>query len=149
MSLQNFLKKLSEIFSGQNLRNLIINNFREVVILISALGLLFIILIMFIIAGKCYKTNLTDNDADIKTEAFSEKKNQHDEELLISIDDLILPKLKTFEVSNDYEEFLRAKKFNLPDMNIIIKDYNNIIDDTIEEACEFNFEKRKKLKVKK
>lgn|GEM_PF-1322845 len=144
MSLQNLLKKLAKIFTKENIEELVINNFREIMLTISGLGLIVIIIIIFIITGSKSKINKKDTIIDKENVQIDKKieTSYVDAKLLITPEYFIIPSLKSFDVTSDYENFLPIKQYKLPEMNVIVDNYEKIFYDTIEESCKFNFEKR-------
>ena len=116
-------------------------------IFISALGLLVIILIIFIISGS-QKNSIKENQNVYQDEGLK-KEEYITQETLLTPEEFILPELMSFDISNDFVEFLPKKQFQSPDMGIIIKNYDKMIEDTIEDSCKFNFEKRKEIKRRK
>jgi hypothetical protein len=142
--LQKFLKKFIKIFSRDNIELLIINNFKEIIVIISSLGIIVIILTI-IFTGFCknnlnssIKKSVSDQIIDNKIE----KTNQDTAIQLLSAEDFIIPDIKNFDLSSDYIEFLPNKKYNKPDNIIIEKITDKFINDTVEETYKFNFEKK-------
>jgi hypothetical protein len=142
--LQNLLKKLAEIFNAKDLKDIVIHNFREIMIIIGALGLIVVIIMLFVFTSRCGRINR--ENAEIPKKEIIEKQNEFKKEMIVTPDDFLLPSIKTIDISTDYVELSPARRYQAPEMKIIENDYKKLINDTINDTCLFNFEKRSKLK---
>ncbi len=143
--INNYIKKLNNLFSKENLNNLLINNFKDILIIIGSFGILIIIFVIFIVycrSGNSQKIT----ESDIKSKEYEEKKSVYDE-LLLTPDQFIILDSNSFDLTTDYVDFiLTKKKFELPDKNIVKNEYDKLLEYEINESIKFNFEKRKNRK---
>ncbi len=143
---QKLLKRLSEIFSRDSIEFLVTNHFTEIVITIVSLGAFVILIIITLFALSPHhsipqKENISKESAVIKENT---EENAVIRELLLSPDDMIIPSIRAFEVNPEFVDFLPRKKFELPDIKIVVNNFNVILNNSIDETLKFNFEKRKK-----
>ncbi len=143
------MKKLNNVFSKENIEYILINHFTEVLIIIGSFGI-FVILFIIMIFAFSSKNHVSRDNGKILTEDKAVKQNAENnrviKEILISPEDLIIPSIKSFNVTADFEDFLPQKKFEMPDMKIVVDNYQIILNNSIEESLKFNFERRKKEK---
>lgn len=152
MFLQDLLKKINEnkkklpnIFSKENLNYLLMNNFKDILVIIASLGILVIIFTILIV--YCRNTNSQKiSENEINNGKYEEKKSVYDE-LLLTPDQFIILDSKSFDLTTDYIDFiLTKKKFELPDKVIVKNEYDKLLEYEINESIKFNFEKRKNRK---
>jgi hypothetical protein len=138
----NFIIKSSVLFSKENLKHILINNFKEVMIIITCFGVLIITFTLLI--SFCSRKNKEDfiENQVFKDETSIETK-EIKEELLLTPSDFIISNSSSFDITNDYIEFMPKKKYELPDKKIVQEEYEKILEDELEESLKFNFEKRK------
>lgn len=141
------MKKLSNVFSKDNVEYLVTNHFTEILVIIGSFGIFVILFIIMIFAFSSKNHSYNDKEK-ISTEERAVKQNVENNrvnrEILISPEDLIVPTIKSFNVTADFEDFLPGKKFEMPDMKIVVDNYQIILNNSIEESLKFNFERRKK-----
>lgn len=152
MSLLRSVKKLVKEFKPEILQQIVIENFKEIIFLIFIFFLIIIIIILFVISGiKDKPENITKKETLMQKE-LTEKKNiqkkqfEYSKDILLTVDDFLLPDIKTFDLSFDYIEFLPNKYYTLPKVDIFKKDYEAFFDETVQKELEFDFEKRKTKK---
>ena len=138
----NFIKKISVLFSKENLNHLLINNFKEVVIIIICFGILVIIFTMFIAFCK-RSSNEKKFEQQVLQVEIPDDTQVIQEELLLTPNDFSISNSSTFDITNDYIDFMPRKKYDLPDKNVVKKEYEKLLEKDLEESMKFNFEKRK------
>lgn len=138
----NIKKKVSILFSKENLKHLLINNFKEVMIIITCFGILVIIFTMLIAFCKRNNNEKNFERQSLQGEITNNKEIIKDE-LLLTPNDFIISNSSSFDITNDYIEFMPKKKYDLPDKSIVKDEYENLLNKEIEESLKFNFEKRK------
>lgn len=146
MFLQDLLKKIAEIFALQNLKNLVVNSFREIVIIIGALGFITILIIIFVLSGRCGSVIIEDEPTTV---FLHDGSNYAGQEFILTPDIFEIPNIESFDVSSDFLEFLPTRHNQPPDIEIINKDRDKIIKAEINNSLLFNFEKRKKWEGQK
>ena len=146
MYLQNLLKKLAEIFSAKTFKDLLINNFRDLLLITGSICFIILVIVFFVaISGNNKSKDYNLNNVDIsRQESSLEQKSVYYDEFLLTADDFVLPDIESFDVTSDYVDFLPAKKFQSPDNSLVEKEFKNIVDDTVEDSTKFIFEKRRK-----
>lgn len=120
--------------------NILIHNFREVIIIISAFGFIVILIIIFLLSfsGKTRETN----ELEVGLDDMQSTRGKMLEDLLISPDDFLLPEIDDVDVRIEYDDFVTGREFILPDDQLIIDNYDKLLEDTIDNDLKFNFEKR-------
>lgn len=143
MYLQKFLKKFTEIFSKDNLEQILNNNFKDIIIIISAIGALIIILII-IFNSFCFKKidNNKKSNIEIDKNINTQMNLESSDYSFITAEEFVIPEIKSFDLSSDFIDFLPTKKFQIPDKSIINKNNDILINDSIQDSYKFNFEKK-------
>lgn len=130
----DFLKKTKKL-----ILDLINNNFAEVIKIILVVGGIVIVITLilsFMISGVGKKVDTT------VIESIREDFGIESEVDFLTGNELLFPQNKVFDLSLDYIDLMSIKEFKLPEIDIIIEDYEDILKDSIEEDLKFNFEKR-------
>jgi len=130
----DFLKKTKKL-----ILDLINNNFAEVIKIILVVGGIVIVITLilsFMISGVGKKVDTT------VIESIREDYGIESEVDFLTNNELLFPQNKVFDLSLDYIDLMSIKEFKLPEIDIIIEDYEDILKDSIEEDLKFNFEKR-------
>lgn len=68
----------------------------------------------------------------------------NDEVLFLLDGSVAYPTLGNEEFSANYIEMYPLNNYNLADTNLIMDEYDKIIDQSIKDSCTFNFERRRK-----
>ena len=68
----------------------------------------------------------------------------NDEVLFLLDGSVAYPTLGNEEFSANYIEMYPLNNYNLADTNLIMNEYDKIIDQSIKDSCTFNFERRRK-----
>lgn len=152
MFLQDLLKKINEIikkvsilFSKENLNHILINNFKEIMVIIICFGILVITFTMFF--AFCKRNNSEKNlQNEITRNEITNDKKQFQDELLLTPNDFIISRSSSVDLTNDYIDFMPKKKYDLPDKSVVKEEYEKVFEKEIEDSIKFNFEKRKNRK---
>ena len=142
---QNLLNKFSELLQGEKFKKLedsLNNNFKEIIkniIILSVVLIIFIALLVGIItratSPRYEKVALKPKENPVN---LTEQKDN-----LISVEDFEFPVIGAFDVTTDYIDLAPVKKIKIPDYKPIIKEYDMILDDSVNGSLKYNFEKRK------
>ena len=108
-------------------------------VIIGAIGFFIIILIIFVLSGRCGGVQYKSDPEVIQRD---ERQIYAGQQFILTPDEFIIPDIKSFDVSSDFIEFLPTRHMNPPDIDLINSDISRLIDDSIEESILFNFEKR-------
>lgn len=142
--LVDFFKKAATLFSKENIEHLVLNSFKEIIIIISSVGLLILMIVILSVIGMRNKGSYS-NGINVKKESqknLSLKKDKPDEELLLNPSLFIIPNDKSMDLTNDFVPFLIKKQFQLLDKSVIINEDKKMLNDEVEDTLKFNFEKQ-------
>lgn len=145
------IKNILSIFKKDNLEYLLINNFKQVFIFFSLLGV--IIVIVSIAFMTCNKKNnnssiqntITNNNSNTRknTDMIIPDAHQKKQLHLLLDSEFIYPSIRTFDISTDYIEFQNMIKGNvIPQINF--EDFSKYFEQIEDESLLFNIEKRNK-----
>lgn len=157
---QNEMLEISKHFFYQNKQE----------ILIIIFSLILLVFCTWVIVGYSFhaKERKKVNDAGASVSASSEKETSvdkpkgevaepkrswdstlenknWDKELLFLLSGVPeFPEASKEEFSNDYVELFPLNNYNRTDINPIMDEYDKMIENSIEDSCSFNFERRRK-----
>ena len=117
-------------------------NFAQImrIILYVGAGLVVLIVITSLMIGRgCSRP---DSTFSMPVRPASDPREE-DFQMLMR-DELVLPVNHTFEVSDDYIDFMTLKEYTPPRIEMVVKDYQTILEDAVEDELKFNFETRGK-----
>ncbi|MBN2546888.1 MAG: hypothetical protein JXB50_13895 [Spirochaetes bacterium] len=149
MSLLKSVKKLAEKLNFELFQNLIINSFREILLILTGIFIIVILLMIFCFSGrvntlKREQINFKDVEKQsIEQNSIKNSQFEYSTDILLTVNDFMMPDIDNFEISFDYIEFNPNKYYNLPKADIFNRDYEKIFSDYIEDSLKFDFEKRK------
>lgn len=144
MFLRNLLNKITNLFDKDDLKSIFINNFREIIIIVVSIWVIILIIVLF---GIMSSKKVDNSISKIPENSNKDKElaKRTNDELLLNSDDFILSESYSYDLTNDYVNLLPKKKYELPGKRLIIKVYNKLSEQDINESLKFNFEKRRSV----
>lgn len=136
---QNLLKNLSERL--KNLEEYIENNFLNIIkitLIVGGIALFFIVLLVLLITRLSSPTVTVKKEENKIINKYEENINKVE---LLTINEFVFPDIKLFDLSSDYVDFIPSKKFNISTFKQSVKDYDSILEKSINESLKFGFEK--------
>ena len=144
MSIKDLKNKFTEKLSSNadGMRQHLDEHFVQImkIILYIGAGLVVIIVVTALMIGRgCSHSDVTF-DTPVKRAADP----REDDFQMLMNDELMLPVNHTFEVSDDYIDFMTLKEYTPPKIDMVVKDYQTILEDAVEDELKFGFETRGK-----
>ncbi len=144
MAAKDFVKQAKEKISSSmsKLGTHINEKFAQIIKIIAIVGVaaLFVcVIIAFMVSKGRYEPEVTIKPTQTKTTGQREV----DFNLLMN-NEIILPTNTTFDLSCDYVDFMTIKEYTPPQIDMVIKDYQVILEDAIDSELQFGFELRGK-----
>ena len=117
-------------------------NFAQIIriILYVGAGLVVLIVITSLMIGR----GCSRPDSTFSTPVRPASDPREEDFQMLMRDELVLPVNHTFEVSDDYIDFMTLKEYTPPRIEMVVKDYQTILEDAVEDELKFNFETRGK-----
>ena len=118
------------------------DNFAQImrIILYVGAGLVVLIVITSLMIGR----GCSRPDSTFSTPVRPASDPREEDFQMLMRDELVLPVNHTFEVSDDYIDFMTLKEYTPPRIEMVVKDYQTILEDAVEDELKFNFETRGK-----
>ena len=117
-------------------------NFAQIIriILYVGAGLVVLIVITSLMIGR----GCSRPDSTFSTPVRPASDPREEDFQMLMRDELVLPVNHTFEVSDDYIDFMTLKEYTPPRIEMVVKDYQTILEDAVKDELKFNFETRGK-----
>ena len=118
------------------------DNFAQImrIILYVGAGLVVLIVITSLMIGR----GCSRPDSTFSTPVRPASDPREEDFQMLMRDELVLPVNHTFEGSDDYIDFMTLKEYTPPRIEMVVKDYQTILEDAVEDELKFNFETRGK-----
>ena len=144
MSVKDLRNKFTgKVSAGMNgMKATVDNNFAQImkIILYVGAGLVVLIVITALMIGK----GCSRQDVPLPMSVRPASDPREEDFQMLMRDELVLPVNHTFEVSDDYIDFMTLKEYTPPKIDMVVKDYQTILEDAVEDELKFNFEMRGK-----